>query len=38
MRKKRGGNDYFIEYLLQDKAEFLAFYFIINNNIYYFIW
>ena len=33
MRKKRGGNSDFIEFLIKDKAESLAFYFTINNII-----
>ena len=30
-KKKRGGNSDFIKFLIKDKAESLAFYFIINN-------
>lgn len=32
-KKKRGGNSDFIKFLIKDKAESLAFYFIINNII-----
>ena len=31
MRKKRGGNNEFIRFLIQDNAEALAFYFMING-------